>query len=121
MEKPKLFIHIVYITAMVALLTVYFIETRSNLDNVKAKDAEMKAKIREKQKEFDALKKDYALRGDSILIAFNTIRLAHSETEKAKEKEREAVRRSKDVRFVRYETDSARNKALSKLYKTYNP
>lgn len=110
---------IAYITAILAIGIIWKIEHTTNQGNEKAREAEYKAKIREKKKEFDALKKDYELRGDSILIAFNTIRLAQSETEKAKEKEREAVRRYKDVKFVRYETDSARNKALSKLYPTF--
>lgn len=110
---------IIYITAILAIGIIWKIEHTTNQGNEKAREAEYKAKIREKQKEFDALKKDYELRGDSIQIAFNTIRLAHSETEKAKEKEREAVRRYKDVRFVAFTTDSARIKALKQLYKSW--
>lgn len=110
---------IIWITAILAIGIIWKIEHTTNQGNEKAREAEYKAAEREQKDRYRRLEINYELRGDSIQTAFNTIRLAHSETEKAKEKEREAVRRYKDVKFVRYETDSARNKALSKLYKTY--
>lgn len=99
------------------LLTFLYVEHVNQNVSLKLKDSELKA-LRESNAE---ITRNYELRGDSILIALATIRNLHAETEKAKLETKAYRKKFESVKFVRYESDSARNGALKRLYKSYQP
>lgn len=107
---------------MVALLTVYFIETRSNLDNIKAKDAEMKAKIREKEEDEDRLNAIIKLKEDTIRIAKHTIITQSDSINTFKSDKSNYKKNTHDkIRFIGFTTDAKRDSMLTKLYPSFRP
>lgn len=113
--------HAIYLAAIIALGVVYLIEVRTNEDGIRAKDAELKSRLREKEELYRTLEERYEITKDSLDIAFSTIKFANFERIKAEQKAREAMRKYNDIKFVRYESDTARNNALKQLYRSYTP
>lgn len=99
------------------LLTYLYVEHLQDKDSIRLKESELKMLRRENLE----IRKNYELRGDSLLIAFETIRQANAATAKAHEETKAYRKKFESVKFVKFESDSARNNALKKLYKSYQP
>lgn len=99
------------------LLTYLYVEHVNQNVSLKLKDSELKA-LRESNAE---ITRNYELRGDSLIIAFETIRQANAATAKAHEETKAYRKKFESIRFVKFESDSARNEALRNLYPSFKP
>lgn len=117
MENKSL--HAIYLAAIIALGVVYLIEVRTNEDGIRAKDAEFKSRLREKEELYRTLEERYILRGDSLETAHELIKFANFATEQSRRITKQTLHDHDTITFVRTTSDSVRNGKLAKLYPSY--
>lgn len=85
------------------------------------KQAEINFLRKRNAEEKDSLETVIKITQDSLEIAFNTIRQASIEREKAHAETQRLIKRYEKIIFISYDNDSARLKAIQQLYKSYTP
>jgi len=96
-------------------LFVIFMET-SKKDQLK--QAEINFLRKRNAEEKDSLETVIKITQDSLEIAFNTIRQASAEREKAHAETQRLIKRYEKIIYVRFANDSARVRAIADLYPT---
>lgn len=118
----KPFERIAYITAILAIGIIWKIEHTTNQGNEKAREAEYKAKIREKEEDEDRLNKVLKLKDDTIRIAKHTIITQSDSINTFKSDKSNYKKNTHDkIRFIGFTTDAKRDSMLTKLYPSFRP
>lgn len=90
------------------------------LDRNRVQQSTIDGLRKQNKKESDSLNQVLKVTQDSLLIAFETIKQARIEREESHLRTQKTIKDLQKIVYIQH-TDSSRNKALTQLYKTYQP
>lgn len=116
----QLFIPLSLIVSILVLLAIIFVGVTEMNDRNRVQQSTIDGLRKQNKKESDSLNQVLEVTKDSLSVAFETIKQARIEREASHLRTQKTIRDLQKIIYVVH-TDSSRNKALTQLYKTYQP
>lgn len=119
MKTPVLVLLIV--TILFIVLGIIFVGVSEMSDRDRVRQSEINYLKKQLKTQADSMQNVLSVTRDSLTIAFETIKIATKEREESHLRTQATIKTLQQIVYIKYESDSARLNAISKLYPTFKP